>query len=1125
LPSGFTEAVMASNLSSPTALEFSPDGRLFVAEQGGTLEVWQNGARLQANFFQQTPLTVDSSGEGGLLGLAFDPGYATNRHVYAYYTATAPTVHNRLSRFTANATGDLALPGTEKVILELDPLGDTTFHSGGAIHFGPDGKLYIAVGDNLHSENAQSLTSLKGKLLRLNPDGTIPPDNPFFNDATPGARKEIWALGLRNPFTFAIQPGSGRIFINDVGEGEWEEVNDGLAASNFGWPHSEGPRRPSDPPTTIGTYRDPFHAYRHMDGVSGDCAITAGVFYNPAVPQFPTSYTGKYFFADFCGGSVRVLDPADRSVTGFATGIPSPVGLVVGPDGSLHYLERGAGRVFRVWYTPNQAPGITQQPANQTVSVGQPATFTVAASGTLPLSYQWQRDGVNIAGATSASYTLAAATLADNGATFRAVVSNVFGAATSTAATLTVTTNRPPTALITAPAVGTLFSGGEIIAYAGTATDDEDGPLPASAFTWKVDFHHDDHVHPFLPATSGATGGSFTVSTIGHTDANIWYRIHLTVKDSGGLTHTTFRDVAPRLSTLTLATNPAGLQVTLDGQPRTGPSAIVGVVGITRTLGVVSPQTVGGVTYEFVSWSDGGAATHTITTPPTASTFTALYRALPAGPGLSATYYDNIDFTGSIVRRIDPTVDFEWDWGQPDPGIGPDTFSVRWEGLVQAQFNETYTFYTDSDDGIRLWVNGQLLIDNWTDHPPTEDSGTISLAAGQRYALRLEFYENLAGATARLLWSSPSTPKAVIPTSQLFTTNGVGAPLITQQPSDRTVNVGQPVTFAVAASGTAPLTYQWQRNGTNIQGATSPTYTIPAVTVADHGATFRVIVSNAIGSVTSTAARLTVNTGGGNGLSATYYDNIDFSGPTLGRIDPTVDFGWGTDAPADGIDGDTFSVRWQGQVQPEFSETYTFYTDSDDGVRLWINGQLLVDNWTDHAPTEDSGTITLTAGQMYSLRLEFYENLAGATARLLWSSPSTPKNVIPQSRLFTTSGGSGPGDGLGGEESSTEDSGGSTNSTPLGGALWTDLGTPGSAYHALGQVQAGVRVPANLGVGTDSLRSDPLTSSAREKPEGGASARRSSLAKLGPVRRGLDPEDVDAFFALYTVFGARLVDS
>jgi glucose/arabinose dehydrogenase len=758
LPTGFTETRVATGMSNPTAMTFAPDGRLFVCLQGGQLRVIKNGALLPTPFLT---VNVNSSGERGLLGVAFDPQFATNNFVYVYYTATSPAVHNRVSRFTAN--GDVAVAGSEQVILELNNLSSATNHNGGAMHFGPDGRLFIAVGENANGANAQTLSNLLGKILRINKDGTIPTDNPFFATAT-GNNRAIWALGLRNPFTFAFQPGTGRMFINDVGQNTTEEINDGIRGANYGWPESEGP-------TSNPNHRGPLFWYGHGSSGTTGCAITGGSFYNPTTANFPPSFTGQYFFADFCSGWIRKVDPANGfAATGFATGINSPVDLRVAADGALWYLERGTGSVWRVEFTDDQAPQVTAHPANVTVSAGQPASFSVSASGTAPLSFQWQRDGVNIAGATSSTYTLAAAQLSDNGATFRAVVTNTFGNDVSNAAVLTVTANNAPTASITTPANQTFYTAGQTITYAGTGTDPESGNLPGSAFTWQVDFHHDQHVHPFIPATTGATGGTFVIPQTGHTETNVFYRIRLTVRDPGGLTNATFVDLVPRTATLTLASNPTGLQLTLDGQPVTAPFSTLGVVGVRRTLGATSPQASGGTNYAFQSWSDGGAQTHEIVTPATSTTYTASFTSstVPPGIGLAGYYYDNINFTGATVTRLDPTVNFDWASGAPVAGIGADTFSVRWSGQVRAKVTGNTTFFTTSDDGVRLFVNNVLVVDNWTDHAPTENSGTIALTAGVKYDVRMETYENGGLAVAKLAWSGPGLAKEFVPQTHLY---------------------------------------------------------------------------------------------------------------------------------------------------------------------------------------------------------------------------------------------------------------------------------------------------------------------------------------------------------------------
>jgi glucose/arabinose dehydrogenase len=316
-------------------MEFAPEGRLFVAEQRGTLRVVKAGGSLAT--FLDISGRVNSAGERGLLGVAFDPAFSNNHYVYLYYTqrATGTTpAHNRVIRVTAR--GDRAVVGSEKLILRLDNLSGAPNHNGGAIHFGKDGKLYVAVGDNAKGGNVQSLRTLKGKMLRINKDGTIPQDNPFYRRAT-GRNRAIWAVELRNPFSFAIQPHTGKVFINDVGEQRWEEINRGAAGANYGWPRYEGPESGSK-------YRNPVFVYGHGSTKVTGCAITGGAFYNPTTRQFPSGYVGDYFFADFCSGWIRRLDSATGNVSGFATGLSKPVDLKVSKGGSLYYLSRGDGK-------------------------------------------------------------------------------------------------------------------------------------------------------------------------------------------------------------------------------------------------------------------------------------------------------------------------------------------------------------------------------------------------------------------------------------------------------------------------------------------------------------------------------------------------------------------------------------------------------------------------------------------------------------------------------------------------------------------------------------------------------------------------------------------------------------
>jgi glucose/arabinose dehydrogenase len=335
---GFTkDEAWVTGLVDATALAQAPDGRLFIAQQGGALRVVKNGALLAAPFVQ---LAVDSLGERGLIGVTLHPQFASNGWVYLHYTVPG-SPHNRVSRFVA--AGDVA-DGTEALIVDLPPLSGATNHNGGAIHFGADGKLYVAVGDNNDGAKAQNLSHPFGKLLRFNDDGSIPADNPYFGTQS-GLARAIWASGLRNPFTFAVQPGTGRIHINDVGQATWEEINVGSAGANYGWPQSEGP----DNVTPLITA--PLFAYAQSaaspagsgpGGFFTGFAIAGGAFY-PAGGSFPAAYHGNYFFADFGNRFVARLDAANGDAAyAFARVGTAPVDMLVATDGALLVLTRSA---------------------------------------------------------------------------------------------------------------------------------------------------------------------------------------------------------------------------------------------------------------------------------------------------------------------------------------------------------------------------------------------------------------------------------------------------------------------------------------------------------------------------------------------------------------------------------------------------------------------------------------------------------------------------------------------------------------------------------------------------------------------------------------------------------------
>ncbi len=774
-PTGFAETRITGGLN-PTAMAFSPDGRLFICDKSGRIHIVRNDEFLTTPFVVLP--NVDDFNERGLGGIAFDPDFANNGYVYLYY-AVKDANHNRIVRL--KASGDAAVPGSEEILVELEPMAGT-IHNGGAMAFGPDGKLYVSIGDGANSGSAQSMDSKLGKFLRINADGSIPTDNPFYNSAT-GTNRAIWALGFRNSFTFAIQPGTGRIFANDVGGSLSEEINEVVKGGNYGWNQIEGPKPANTAPPA--NYRDPVYAYDHGLG----CSIIGAAFCDAATNRFPAIYAGKYFFADYCNGYIKVLNPANGQIEStFATGINRPVDFEFAKDGSLYYLERAGmgggsmqdntstnnGALWKLTYTGSGAPGMSQQPASVLVSAGDSAVFFVAASGSRPLTFQWQRDGNNIAGATQSSHTFKNAALADNNAQLRCVVTNAFGSAASHAAALQVTADKRPVPTITTPLAGATYRAGDTLAFAGTVLDNEDGNLPDSAYTWWVDFHHDSHAHPGLSPVKGIRAGQFAVPRFGEISDNVWYRIHLRAIDSKGLSQTTFTDVYPQKTTLKLETEPAGIGINLDGEMRIAPYEFNSVKGITRIVEAPVSYAKNNNLYVFKQWS-GGAAGRILTfaTPDVPTTYRAIFDVVPlgTGSGLTGKYYDNgrRNFTVPVtVKRLDANIDFTWGNNSPDPKIKPDNFTASWSGLVQPLFSEEYTFYATADDGVRLWVDNKLLVDKWQLQAATEWQGTVTLEAGKKYELRLDYFEELYDAVVKLAWSSRRTPKQIIPATQLY---------------------------------------------------------------------------------------------------------------------------------------------------------------------------------------------------------------------------------------------------------------------------------------------------------------------------------------------------------------------
>jgi glucose/arabinose dehydrogenase len=345
---------VTSGVSSPVHLT-APEGdpRLFIVEQQGRIRIVQDGILLPTPFLDIRDSVV-SGGERGLLSLAFHPQYESNGYFYVNYTGLDN--NTRIKRYQVSTDPALADPTSGFLVLTVaQPV--YTNHKGGHLLFGPDGKLYIPTGDGGGGgdpdENGQNTATLLGKLLRIDVDQgdpyTIPPDNPFAGSST--ARPEIWALGLRNPWRIAFDGPTGLLYVADVGQVSWEEVNvqpAGAAPLNYGWDVMEGRHCFEPPACDMTNLVLPAVEYSHGDG----CSITGGFVYRgTALPDL----VGHYLYADYCQGWIRSFRYAGGGATDHRSLYPPGSALIssFGLDGTGEiYVTAHEGRVYRISAVP-----------------------------------------------------------------------------------------------------------------------------------------------------------------------------------------------------------------------------------------------------------------------------------------------------------------------------------------------------------------------------------------------------------------------------------------------------------------------------------------------------------------------------------------------------------------------------------------------------------------------------------------------------------------------------------------------------------------------------------------------------------------------------------------------------
>jgi glucose/arabinose dehydrogenase/PKD repeat protein len=988
-----TSLIVGDGLNGPSGFEIAPDGRIFILERSGKIKIVKNGQLLPTPF---ADLPSEDTGDRGLIGIAFDPDFGVGNH-YVYFYYTGHDLLNHLVRF--DASEDVGTEGPFELFKTSSP--SQLLHVGGSIRFGPDGKLYFAVGDNGNPSNAQDLSNPHGKVLRINKDGSIPADNPFAGE--PGRLGAIWAYGLRNPWRFQFDSATGRLYDGDVGDFSWEEINRIVKGGNYGWPLQEGACQSS-----CHGFINPTFAYPHA---GESAAVTAGPVYRGGM--FPPEYQGDFFFGDYARGFIRDADlDANGDVTAvheFDEQAGSVVDLKVAPDGSLYYITYFPGALYRITYNTSSHLPV----ANATSDV---------TKGVDPLAVQFSSDGSRDPDGDALSYHW---TFGDGGESTEANPTHTYASKGVYIARLTVSAagdnsvaqpiviqvGIPPTLTVSQPTDGQLYRAGDTITYNAVANDAAGFDINDADIKTEVRLHHGTHFHPFLGPVSGRAG-SFTIPTTGEASADTSYEIKVTATDRNGLFTSKVVNIFPRKSQISLATAPPGLGISLDGIPVSTPRTSTGVEGFRRELAAPNSAVAqDGTPLQFAGWSDHKAIKHFITTPVDDATYTASY--VPQEP-FTARYYANTTFSGApVLTRQDGSINFAWGSGSPDPSVPVDGFSARWT-KTQRFGAGRYRFTAFADDGVRLYVDGKRVLDQWQGPANTEFSTTVDLGEG-RHTIKMEYVEYGGGAAAALSWAAaaeqpPDTWRAEYWNAPANNEIPSRAPDVArdEEQIDHDWGQGSPD----PAIGVNRFLARWTRTLSLAPGDWEFTAT------ADDGVRLYVdgvrVIDRWIDEGTTTYRTTLPLDGGPHRVVMAYYENgggavakLDYHEvqeapeepdwhaeywnitdgitppqmPTrpaeLERTDDTIGFDWGDGSPGDPIGSNLFVARWTKTVKLS-SGVYRFSGTRDDGIRAYIDNVPVLDKWT--FGREDYSVDRVVMGGQHELRVEYFEGGGGARA-------------------------------------------------------------------------------------------------------------------------------------------------
>ena len=1089
LSDDYVVEVVADDLWLPSTLAFVPeptgvasDPLYYVVElHSGIKVVTHDGtvSDFKTDLLNYTPPTsFPGNGEQGLGHVVVDPATGdliVGRLVHDDNVGRTYPEIIRIESLDGGLRG-----GEITTLLSMPQEWQSQAHHIGNMAVGPDGKLWVGNGDGFGGHNGTSLNpdSYRGKILRLNLDGTPAADNPWY-DATDGinARDYSWNRGVRNPWGGTFRPANDAYYFSDTGPQvdrlaratrgthfQYDGTNASMRnGAIYNW--EDGPA----PASLVWLDRQVFNGSGFPEEMMDTAfAATTGGTYSKGpssrgkrIEILPVSLNDAYL------GEPSPLDLVKYNGTGRAT----VVGLAAGPDG-LYFTDLYrddsdtaadvGGRVLRVRYVgdADQAPDA-------------PTSLNAAARDANSVRLSWRDNSnnesgfdieaqrpngvwmhvadvdadvttflhTNLAESTLYRYRVRAHDADGNDSSY----SNVAEVTTPTAG------QRPfhdaPVALPGTVAAVDFDEGGPGVAY----SDNTPGNTFGVYRDGDVDIAYFD---------GGTTNPAATGYVVDDLTSGEWLEYTVDVAEAGRYPLTLV------LAGESGAAQTALAHVEVDGVDATGQIRVLD--GAEQYVGNVWLEAGERVIRLAVdATTDGGEMT-----PVAGLRFGEPIADPDAGNGLKAAYYDNRDFTGTRAQRLDAQIMFDWGGVRPDPAIEPNNFSVRWTGQVRTERAGEYQFHVTGDDGVRLWVDGELIVDGWGEHPATEYTGSVTLEADRKYEIRLDYFQGGGGAVAELRWTTPGGERKLIPTANLYP----------DLPEVDEPGTGLPATYFDSYTAGGPVIPLLERTDAAVSfdwTGVAPDPSMEAVTFAarwegrlraDHAETYTVHVTSDDGvrlwldgelvvddwndhpltthtvdvaldantfadvrleyyqngggagidlSWESASTPLTViptanlygpddgsGTGGGgplggDGLTATYFDDADLSGESASRIDPQVYFDWTGIGPTPDFAATDFSARWTGQVLAELDATHTFHVSGDDGVRLWVDGELLVDAWVDQPLTEYSGSLDLLPGERYDLVLEYYQHGGGAGVQLAWSAPALPRQIIPQDNLFS----------------------------------------------------------------------------------------------------------------------------